>query len=105
MSNLSFLASFGIKVSISTNGRLKLSGLSKIPPNDVDLAIRYAKKHKNEILTDLKSVVGQCETCPAGGYWDFHGPGMWCFHSAYFLGKAAQPIPCETVRGNCPLLK
>lgn len=46
---------------------------------------------------------GDCDSCPAGGFWELKGPKMWCFHSAYFLGKAAKPIKCEIARANCPL--
>ncbi len=46
---------------------------------------------------------GNCDSCPASGYWDFMGPGKWCFHRAYFLGKAGHPEPCHTARHGCPL--
>jgi hypothetical protein len=44
-----------------------------------------------------------CDNCPAAGYWDYTGPGRWCFHTAYFLGKSGKPTPCETAQHNCPL--
>ena len=46
---------------------------------------------------------GKCDSCPAAGYWDWKGPGLWCFHRAYFLGKAGQPELCDTARHGCPL--
>jgi len=46
---------------------------------------------------------GKCDSCPAAGYWDFMGPGKWCFHRAYFLGKAGHPESCDTARHGCPL--
>ena len=46
---------------------------------------------------------GDCNSCPATGYWDFMGPGKWCFHRAYFLGKAGHPKTCDTVKHDCPL--
>jgi hypothetical protein len=46
---------------------------------------------------------GDCDSCPAAGYWDFKGPGMWCFYSGYFLGKPAKPVRCITARQDCPL--
>ena len=46
---------------------------------------------------------GDCGRCPAAGYWDLMGTGMWCFHRAYFLGKAGHPLSCETAKHNCPL--
>ena len=105
MSNLSFFSLMGVSVSVSVSGRLKLSGLSKIPSDDADRAISYAKKHKGQLLAKLQSNLAQCETCPAAGYWNFIGPGKWCFHSAYFLGKSAQPVRCRTSRQDCPLRK
>ena len=44
-----------------------------------------------------------CDSCPAGGFWEFKGSGMWCFHSAYFLGRPSQPVRCKTARQDCPL--
>jgi len=46
---------------------------------------------------------GDCDACPAGGFWDYAGPGMWCFHSALFLGKSRAPVSCSTARHDCPL--
>ena len=48
-------------------------------------------------------VPGDCEACPAGGYWDWKGPGLWCFHYAYYLGKSGRPTLCAIQRNNCPL--
>ena len=48
---------------------------------------------------------GECDHCPAAGYWDWKGPGLWCFHRAYFLGKAGQPVSCDSVKHDCPLEK
>ena len=46
---------------------------------------------------------GNCNSCPAAGYWDFMGPGKWCFHHAYFLGKTGHPESCDTAKHGCPL--
>ena len=46
---------------------------------------------------------GKCESCPAAGYWDYMGPGKWCFHRAYFLGKSGHPIACDIAKNDCPL--
>lgn len=46
---------------------------------------------------------GDCESCPAGAKWEWKGPGLWCFYSAYFLGKSAKAIPCLQAAINCPL--
>jgi len=69
--------------------------------------IESMRSHKPEILTILTSFKqpksGECENCPAAGLWDFKGPGSWCFHSAYFLGKTAKPVHCTAARKDCPL--
>ena len=44
-----------------------------------------------------------CDSCPAGGHWDYPGPGMYCFHRAYFLGKSGKPVPCSIAKDDCPL--
>ncbi len=67
-----------------------------------DRAIKSISTHLHEGDSQVL-LPGDCDSCPAGGFWEFKGPNMWCFHSAYFLGKAAKPIQCEIARGNCPL--
>ena len=49
-------------------------------------------------------MAGDCEKCPAAGYWDWYGPGKWCFHTAYFLGKSGRPVLCDDARDRCPLM-
>ena len=56
--------------------------------------------HQND---ELKP--GDCDNCPAAGFWDYFGPGKWCFHRAYFLGKPGNPLMCDTARQSCPLTK
>jgi len=46
-----------------------------------------------------------CDACPAGGFWEFKGPGMLCFYSAYFLGKSAKQVECVTAKRDCPRKK
>jgi len=69
--------------------------------------VGIVRKHKNELLAELESAGeltrGQCESCPAGVYWNYLGTGRWCFHSAYFLGRTAKAISCLTARYVCPL--
>ena len=86
--------------------------------------VEMIKAHKQEILsilnadrqkkfissspsanTDQNILQDDCDSCPAAGYWSYIGPGKWCFYSAYFLGKPAQPIRCKTARRDCPLRK
>jgi hypothetical protein len=58
----------------------------------------YAQPGNNRTI-----LPGNCDSCPAAGYWDFIGPGKWCFHRACFLGKAGHPESCNTARHGCPL--
>ncbi len=58
----------------------------------------YAKPRDN-----LNILPGDCDSCPAAGFWDYIGPGRFCFHTAYFLGKSGKPIPCNSAQHNCPL--
>jgi hypothetical protein len=71
--------------------------------NDLKEAIKNKKKILLKLLCQTEPTFGQCEICPAGGEYDWAGSGLWCFHSAYFLGKAAKPIRCAVARTNCPL--
>ena len=48
---------------------------------------------------------GNCDSCPAAGFYDYIGPGKFCFHTAYFLGKSGKPIHCNSAQHNCPLRK
>jgi hypothetical protein len=46
-----------------------------------------------------------CTNCPAGGTWnhkEFKGKAV-CFHRAYFLAKAGNPVICDVARRACPL--
>jgi hypothetical protein len=61
--------------------------------------ISYARASNNVSKTKL----GDCNQCPAAGFWDYMGTGMWCFHRAYFLGKAGHPRACDTAKHDCPL--
>ena len=48
---------------------------------------------------------GNCESCPAAGYWDsgqYAGQGLLCFHYAYFMGKTGKPNPCSEMSAKCP---
>ncbi len=62
------------------------------------------RTHRQEILGILNQDC-ECDSCPAAGYWDYMGPGKWCFHTAYFLGRAGKPTPCKTAQHDCPLKK
>ncbi len=60
----------------------------------------YARPRDNRNI-----LPGNCDSCPAAGYWDYMGPGKWCFHTAYFLGRTGRPTPCKTAQHDCPLKK
>jgi hypothetical protein len=57
--------------------------------------------------SDIVDKWGDCDSCPACGYWDGYEfwsmpPGRYCFYSAYFKGKAARPVPIAEARRVCP---
>ena len=69
---------------------------------------RASDKVDKTTLPDLDDDVpaitpGDCDNCPAAGYWDHLGPGRWCFHRAYFLGKSGAPSLCSATMHTCPL--
>lgn len=105
MSALSIIADAGVQASVVPAGGLKLKGLSKLTIEQKRQIIDYARKHKPAILAALtqNSAPGECELCPAAGYWDWKGSGMWCFHYAIFLGKPGQPVHCDLAKNDCPL--
>ncbi len=72
--------------------------------------ISLLRAHKTELLSLLaiekgEVAPGDCESCPGGGFWDWKGAGMWCFHDAYFLGKSSRPTQCDITKRDCPLNK
>lgn len=46
---------------------------------------------------------GRCETCRAAGYWEGHGPDLWCFYEAVFLGRSALTQLAKNRQKSCPL--
>jgi hypothetical protein len=56
-----------------------------------------------KLSTDPKP--GECEKCPACGYWDkpMSGPGKYCFYEAYFLGKSVKAQLADKRQEECPL--
>ena len=105
MRALTIIADAGLQASVEPSGGLKLKGLSKLSVERKKQIIDYARKHKHEILTALTkgNAIGNCDSCPAAGYWDHMGPGSWCFHRAYFMGKSGRPSPCVETKYACPL--
>lgn len=107
MSAISVLNDAGVQASIEQSGGLKLRGLSRLSAEQKEQIINYARNHKPVILAALNQngEPGQCESCPAAGYWDhsaYAGCGLICFHQAYYLGKPGKPSPCTEIRNHCP---
>ena len=107
MNALAIIANAGVQASVVPAGGLKLKGLSKLTIEQKNQLIDYARKHKPAILSALtkKHMLADCDNCPASGYWDYMGPGKWCFHTAYYLGKPGQPVHCDSAKPNCPLIR
>ena len=107
MSALVALQEAGIQASIDKTGGLRLKGLSKLDREHKIRIIEFARNHKQPIIAALSQTgaPGECESCPAAGYWDYStyaGQGLICFHRAYYLGKSGRPNPCHEVRAACP---
>ena len=105
MSALAIITKAGVKASIEPAGGLRLKGLSRLTIEQKMQIIDYAQNNKPAIIAELtqNGAPGDCESCPAAGYWNYKGPGKWCFHHAYFLGKAGHPKSCDTAMHDCPL--
>jgi len=107
MSVLRIIKNHGVQASIDNTGGLKLKGLSRLTTEEKNQIVEFARNNKPEIIAALSQsgAPGDCKSCPAGGYWDFvqyAGQGLFCFHSAYFLGKPGTPKPCTEMRGIYP---
>ena len=108
MSVLTPLQDMRVSVFLSDTGNLKIQGrASQLDRSQIDSAIQYARIHKPAIIAALSQngSSGQCESCPAAGYWDqssYAGYGLLCFHNAYYLGKSGKPNPCGEIRKRCP---
>lgn len=111
MSALTPLQDMGISVSLSELGKLRIQGRTcQLNQSQIEIAVEYARTHKPAILAALaqNGTPGQCESCPAAGYWDYSfyaGQGLMCFHYAYYLGKSGRPKPCAEIRKQCPRME
>lgn len=74
------------------------SSFKSIPTDD-----RFIGTSTRAQATFSTFLPGDCEKCPAAAEWPFKGPGLWCFHSAYFLGKTAKAVSCRLATSRCPL--
>ena len=102
MSILTPITDMGVSVSLSVNGKIKLTGKAETPQ-----AVEFVRRHREAIIAALSQTgePGQCESCPAAGYWDgsqHAGQGLLCFHRAYYLHKTGRPAPCSQARTACP---
>ena len=108
MSVLTPLQDMGVTVILSDAGKLRIQGrASQLDKSQIDTAVEYARTYKPAIIAALSQsgAPGQCESCPAAGYWDhslYAGQGLLCFHYAYYLGKSGKPSPCTEIRKKCP---
>lgn len=107
MSALTPIKTAGLDALVAPNGGLRLRGLASLTTEQKSQVVEYARTHKAEILTALMQSghPGECESCPAAGYWDhshYAGQGLLCFYSAYYLGKPGKPKPCKRTRSMCP---
>ena len=75
MSALSIIQKAGVQASIDITGGLKLKGLSRLTTEQKAQVIEYARTHKPAIIAALSQsgTPGECESCPAAGFWDHAG--------------------------------
>jgi hypothetical protein len=104
---LSPITAAGLTAEVGPDGQLLVHGsVSKLSQGAMQGLYAYIKTRKQEIIAALSQSgePGQCETCPAAGFWDYAGytGKRLCFYDAYFLGKPGRPIPCQDARAQCP---
>jgi len=94
---------------IVTGGKVVCRWIREYPPDPQRLAplVEELRRRRGDVIEYLRSMPGNCESCPAAGYWDSYGqwgmpPGRFCFHSAYIEGKSVRPVPVDKARSNCP---
>jgi hypothetical protein len=105
VSALATLTALGVEVTLVPGGKLKLRGSG--PDESKAKVLEYVRQHKKTIIAELNgnSTPGECEVCPAAGYWAHGGYAiqeLLCFHYAYYLGKPGKPKPCREMRTMCP---
>jgi len=104
MNALCFFKKYQVKPYLSGH-KLKITRLSKLVKTDAERVIEYAKRHREEIINELKSNPVDCELCRASGTWDYRqyrDKGLLCFYHAAIRGKAGKPVPCDVQKNNCP---
>jgi hypothetical protein len=109
MSMITLFDDVGVKAE-TVGDSIKLSGLSRLSPEQKEFVVEFARTHKAAILMAMNQTgkPGECESCPAAGYWDhshYSGQGLQCFHDAYFLHKSGKPSPCTEMKVKCPRIE
>jgi hypothetical protein len=100
----------GLTASLTVDGRLQIFGdISLLDKQEAEKLYHYIKQNKHLIIAALSqsSAPGQCESCPAAGYWDnikYARQGMLCFFDTFYRGKSGKPKPCTSIRSQCPRL-
>jgi hypothetical protein len=97
---------------IVKGGKVVCRWIREDPPAPQRLVplLEELRRRKGPAIEYLRSMPGNCESCPAAGHWDGCGrrgmpPGRYCFHSAYFEGKCDRPAPVDGARSDCPRKK
>lgn len=106
------IQNLGYKVKL-LSGKIKLiwRGQGYPDPEKVSPLLAEIRADKPRAIEFLKRQYanyfgrdpGKCETCLAAGYWDGHGPDLWCFYEAAFLPKSAPAQLAKDRRKDCPL--
>jgi hypothetical protein len=98
----------GYSLSLSA-GKIVYKWTRPEPPDPERLArlIEELRRQKDLVVEYLRGRPGNCESCPAAGFWDGYVawgfyPARYCFYAAYFLGKTEKPCKCNEARRECP---
>jgi len=93
---------------IVKEGKVVCRWIREYPPDPQRLAplVEELRRRKGAVIEYLRSMPGNCESCPAAGHWGGYGlwgmsPGRYCFHSAYFEGKSFHPVTVDKVGSDC----
>lgn len=98
----------GYSLSLS-DGKIVYKWTRHEPPNPERIArlIEELRRQKDLVVEYLSGQPGNCDSCPAAGFWDGYEawglyPSRYCFYAAYFLGKTEKPSKCSESRQKCP---
>jgi hypothetical protein len=124
---LGVLLDLNLQAVVDDAGRLRVFGFSAMAADDARKAAGWIRENAAELVAQIIAIdtfkvrrPGYCRTCPAYARgWEILLAGKrhtdWCVHSAWFLGKAAKPIPLfryeagieafKFKKGRCPQLE